>query len=515
MLKFDAPKEHASIIKVIGVGGGGSNAVTNMFNQGIKGVDFIICNTDNQALDRSPIPSKIQLGDRGLGAGSIPQVGKNAAMENIEELKSLLEHNTKMLFITAGMGGGTGTGAAPVIAKVARELDILTVGIVTIPFSFEGRKRRQQAEEGIHELKEHVDTLLIISNDKLRDLYGNLKLSEAFQKADNILTTAARGIAEIITVTGYINVDFEDVKTVMKDSGKAIMGSAIAEGEDRALQAAEAVLSSPLLNDNNIDGASNILLYIASGGEEISMDEVSEITDYIQQKSGQKADIIWGTGIDEQLNNSISLTLIATGFDHPQNFPAAKKPENTVVHTLEEQPKKSEAVTSNESLKNEIRLVNKSESVADPLFQSDTKKVIFSLDDHVQLETTPETPVVDQEMDGPVLKSHDEENNLFSTQSNAPIEEPVEHPLSSPEAEDIKQRSNERINRLRKLSVGYRDSEMLEEMENVPAYRRREVKLSEGTPSTDTVVSRFTLSIDEGEEPEITTNNSFLHDNVD
>jgi cell division protein FtsZ len=343
MLKFDLPKNQSSIIKVLGVGGGGSNAVSHMFEQGIQGVDFIICNTDAQSLEISPIPTKIQLGSKGLGAGSIPEVGRDAAVENIEDLKRILEKNTKMLFITAGMGGGTGTGAAPIIAQAAKELDILTVGIVTIPFAFEGRKRKMQAEAGIKELRNYVDSLLIICNDKLREVYGDLKLSDAFERADNILTVAAKGIAEIITVTGYINVDFEDVKTVMKDSGTAIMGSATAEGENRSLKAVEEALSSPLLNDNQIKGSGNILLYIASGDEEITMDEVTEITDYIQQEAGQNAEIIWGNGKDASLGNKISITLVATGFNTDRTIkfsePEARKIHKLTVGPKEEKPR--------------------------------------------------------------------------------------------------------------------------------------------------------------------------------
>ena len=339
-LLFEAPKQKSSIIKVLGVGGGGSNAVTHMFKQGIKGVDFLICNTDAQAMETSPIPNKIQLGNRGLGAGSIPDVGREAAEENIDDVRSYLENHTKMLFITAGMGGGTGTGAAPVIAKVAREMGILTVAIVTIPFNFEGRKRKLQAEMGIDELKKHVDTLLLISNEKLREIHGNLKLSEAFGHADDILTTAAKGIAEIITVTGYINVDFEDVKTVMKNSGTAIMGSAMAEGPDRAVVAVKQALSSPLLNDNKITGASNILLYISSGKEEITFDEVTEITDYIQNEAGQNAEIIWGNGYDEALGDKISITLIATGFKSPEKLDelTLNRESKKTVYKLNETP---------------------------------------------------------------------------------------------------------------------------------------------------------------------------------
>lgn len=338
-MKFDLPKDQSSIIKVIGVGGGGSNAVNHMYNQGITGVDFVICNTDAQALALSPIPNKIQLGTtltEGLGAGANPEVGKNAAIEDIENIKAILQNNTKMVFITAGMGGGTGTGAAPVIAEVAREMGILTVGIVTIPFSFEGRRRKQQAEEGLNALRNHVDTMLIINNDKLRMIHGNLKMGECFSKADDILTTAAKGIAEIITVAGYINVDFEDVKTVMKDGGTAIMGSATAEGENRAIQAVTKALESPLLNDNEINGANFILLNVTSGSEEITMDEIDEITDYIQKQAGYTAELIWGNGTDESLGNKVSVTVIATGFGTSQtgSMEFGAKPEK-IVHDLE------------------------------------------------------------------------------------------------------------------------------------------------------------------------------------
>jgi cell division protein FtsZ len=319
---FEMLKDKSSIIKVIGVGGGGGNAVNHMYKQGIAGVDFIICNTDSQALESSPIPNKVQLGSsltEGRGAGSMPVVGMNSAIESIDDVKDLLGSHTKMVFITAGMGGGTGTGASPIICQAAKELGILTVGIVTTPFNFEGKRRKQQADEGLAALKEHVDTLLVISNDKLRQMYGNLTLSSAFAEADNILATAAKGIAEIITVPGYINVDFEDVKTVMQNSGVAIMGSASSEGEGRAYKAVQAALNSPLLNDNDIEGARYILLNITSGSQEVLMDEVSEITDYIQNQAGLTADIIWGNCFDESLGNKISVTLIATGFQTKTN----------------------------------------------------------------------------------------------------------------------------------------------------------------------------------------------------
>jgi cell division protein FtsZ len=316
-MHFEMLKEKSSIIKVIGVGGGGGNAVNHMYKQGITGVDFIICNTDAQALELSPIPNKVQLGaslTEGMGAGSIPEVGKNSAIENIDDIKQMLGVNTKMLFITAGMGGGTGTGASPIIAKAAREMDILTVGIITTPFSFEGKRRKMQAEEGMEELKKYVDSFLVISNDRLRQIFGNLTMSSAFAQADDILTTAAKGIAEIITLPGYINVDFKDVRTVMKDSGVSIMGSSAAEGENRALKAVEGALSSPLLKDNEIEGARYILLNISSGEKEVTMDEVSIITDYIQEEAGLAADLIWGNCKDESLGEKISVTIIATGF---------------------------------------------------------------------------------------------------------------------------------------------------------------------------------------------------------
>jgi cell division protein FtsZ len=342
MMQFEIEKPESSIIKVFGVGGGGSNAVNHMYKQGIKGVDFYICNTDEQSLEMSPVPNKIQLGlnlTGGRGAGSIAEVGKNAAIENIDEIKEILGKETKMLFITAGMGGGTGTGAAPIIARAAKELGILTVAIVTYPFGFEGRKRFNQANSGLEELRDSVDTCVIICNDKLREIYGNLSLSDAFAKADDILTTASKGIAEIITRTGYINVDFEDVRTVMTDSGVAIMGSSLASGENRALKAAQEALESPLLNDNNIEGANYILLNITSGNNEVMMDEISQITDYIQDEAGLSADIIWGTGRDEELGDHISITLIATGFEANKSIggiQTAPKKEK-VVHNLKEQ----------------------------------------------------------------------------------------------------------------------------------------------------------------------------------
>jgi len=317
LIEFGFPSSGSSIIKVIGVGGGGGNAVNYMYKQGLKDVDFVICNTDAQALENSPIPVKIQLGEsltQGRGAGNMPEKGQQSAIENLDDVTEILANGTKMVFITAGMGGGTGTGAAPVIARAAKEMGILTVAIVTIPFRFEGRQRIKQAIEGIEELSKVVDSLLVINNEKLSEIYGDLKLSTAFAKADDVLSTAAKGIAEIITLHGYINVDFEDVKTVMTDSGVAVMGSASASGDDRAIVAIREALTSPLLNNNDVRGACNILLNITSGTEEVTMDEVGEITDYVNEAVGDSAVIIWGTGHDDSLENQVSVTIVATGF---------------------------------------------------------------------------------------------------------------------------------------------------------------------------------------------------------
>jgi cell division protein FtsZ len=530
MIQFDLPKSQSSIIKVIGVGGGGSNAVNHMFKQGIEGVDFIVCNTDSQALDISPVPVKVQIGaslTEGRGAGSIPAVGKNAAIENIDQLKTLLEKQTKMLFITAGMGGGTGTGAAPVIAATAKEMGILTVAIVTIPFAFEGRKRRLQAEEGLRELRKNVDTLLIICNDKLRDLYGNLCLSEAFGKADNILTNAAKGIAEIITVPGYINVDFEDVKTVMKNSGVAIMGSGYAEGENRAINAVEMALSSPLLNDNNIKGASNILLYIASGLEEIRMDEVSEITEYIQNESGLTAEIIWGNGTDDSLGNLIGVTLIATGFDsadalEPISINATQKVktvtpleqevviEQTVAPVIDE-----EIDLNNITLKTiladipEIKETRNEEPPQKEFIVEEKPKIYFTLDD----EPAPvaEQPVAQQDFD-----DHKFNEPIIINEIRKPeVEKPVEKVEVNDTNPEVLRKSQERIKKLKELSMKIKTAQGLTDMEKEPAYLRKNVVLSNVTPSNESHVSRYTLGEDEEKKVELKQNNSFLHDNVD
>ncbi|WP_340075489.1 cell division protein FtsZ [Leptobacterium sp. I13] len=341
-ISFDLPKNQSNVIKVIGVGGGGSNAINHMFQQGIKGVDFVICNTDAQALENSSIPNKIQLGvslTEGLGAGANPDVGEQAAIESLEDIKTMLDSNTKMVFITAGMGGGTGTGAAPILAKMAKDMDILTVGIVTIPFQFEGKMRIGQAEKGVENLRTHVDSLIVINNNKLREVYGNLGFKAGFSKADEVLATAARGIAEVITHHYTQNIDLRDAKTVLSNSGTAIMGSATASGANRGQDAIMKALDSPLLNDNKITGAKNVLLLIVSGTEEITIDEIGEINDHIQDEAGYGANIIMGVGEDEALGDAISVTVIATGFNAEQQHEIVNTEAKKIIHTLEDEQK--------------------------------------------------------------------------------------------------------------------------------------------------------------------------------
>src|SRR6056300_981360 len=336
---FDLPKNKSNVMKVMGVGGGGSNAVNHMYSQGIKGVDFVVCNTDSQALEESPVPNKIQLGvnlTEGLGAGANPEIGKLAALESYEEIKNLLETQTKMLFITAGMGGGTGTGAAPIIAEMAKEFDILTVGIVTIPFNFEGKNRELQAIKGLEKLKRSVDSLIIINNNKLRDVYGNLGFKEGFSKADEVLATAARGVAQVITHHYTQNIDLKDAKTVLSDSGTAIMGSSITSGSNRANEAVIKALDSPLLNDNKIEGSKNVLLLIVSGTEEITIDEIGEINEHIQNETGNSANIIMGVGEDLELGNNISVTVIATGFGDEKQKSLVSSETKKVVYKLDQ-----------------------------------------------------------------------------------------------------------------------------------------------------------------------------------
>jgi cell division protein FtsZ len=367
-ISFDLPKNQSNVIKVIGVGGGGSNAINHMFQAGINGVDFVICNTDSQALDNSPVPNKIQLGvslTEGLGAGANPEVGEQAAMESMEEIKSMLDSTTKMIFITAGMGGGTGTGAAPVIAKFAKEMDVLTVGIVTMPFHFEGKMRVEQAQLGIEKLRRNVDSLIVINNNKLREVYGNLGFKAGFSKADEVLATAARGIAEVITHHYTQNIDLRDAKTVLSNSGTAIMGSAIASGSARANEAIMKALDSPLLNDNKIQGAKNVLLLIVSGVQEITIDEIGEINDHIQIEAGYGANIIMGVGEDESLGEAIAVTVIATGFNIEQQDDIVNTESKKIIHTLEDGQRAEAILLSNSKTVHTLEMDEEEEEVKD------------------------------------------------------------------------------------------------------------------------------------------------------
>jgi cell division protein FtsZ len=586
-MEFDLPKMGAaaesnanSIIKVIGVGGGGSNAVNHMFLQGIVGVDFIVCNTDRQALDISPVPHKIQLGPNlteGRGAGMIPEMGMNAAIENIEEIREILSKNTKMVFVTAGMGGGTGTGAAPVIAQVAKDLGILTVGIVTVPFNFEGRKRRQQAQEGLDKMRQNVDTLLIINNERLREFGKNMSLSSAFSHADNVLTVAAKGIAEVISVTGTINVDFNDVNTVLRNSGQAIMGSAIAEGEDRAIVAVKEALTSPLLNDNDINGASYVLLNITYGEKEVMMDEITEITDYIQDAAGATADVIWGHGYDANLGDKLCITLIATGFSSSPITGFEKAPERKIV-ALEDEHKK-EIVNPLESPVQQTTVLNENiqepflkadepvnevaqspqNSTAIPVFEAPIVETTrFELDEpmaneqvtyHLEEEASPisELPTFEVEASSDqfvdesaftwdvmdVSTNEVEEEIVFQApiqpvvEAKQPdvivrhmLEDDAEERMSMEPAkrilspEEQQRKAQERVSRIQEYTAKLKKAEGILEFENEPAFVRRNISIQQTTPSNEERFSRFGLSQDENGRAELRTNN-FLHDNVD
>ncbi|GAC1553197.1 MAG: hypothetical protein NVS3B13_09630 [Mucilaginibacter sp.] len=530
-MQFEMLKEKSSIIKVIGVGGGGGNAVNHMYRQGITGVDFIICNTDAQALELSPIPNKVQLGaslTEGMGAGSIPEVGKNSAIENIDDIKQMLGANTKMLFITAGMGGGTGTGASPIIAKAAREMDILTVGIITTPFAFEGKRRKMQAEEGMEELRKYVDSFLVISNDRLRQIFGNLTLGSAFAQADNILTTAAKGIAEIITLPGYINVDFKDVRTVMKDSGVSIMGSSAAEGENRALKAVEGALSSPLLKDNEIEGARYILLNISSGDKEVTMDEVSVITDYIQEEAGLAADLIWGNCRDESLGDKLSVTIIATGFqtkDEREKEQSTKKVVSMLVPESQSSVKPvNEFITLvKEGAETEPYMKMKDEPKQTGLFdlfaaRTDEPAIVK----HNLVEEQPAEEPESTEISEMTFKLTESvmafepvaEEKIAEVEEQQEVIAGADDHKTDESIEEQLRKSRERIMRLKDLSMKLRNGN-IQELENIPAYKRKEIALQQPPASDESQISRFSLLSDSEGNIEIRNNNSFLHDNVD
>lgn len=515
-MEFDLPKEISSIIKVIGIGGGGSNAVNHMYSLGIKGVDFIVTNTDQQALDMSPVPTRIQLGvtlTQGRGAGSQPEVGKNAAIENIEEIKEILEKNTNMVFITAGMGGGTGTGAAPILANVAREMGILTVGIVTLPFAFEGKMRKKHAEEGIEELRKAVDTLLVIKNDKLREMYGNLGVKQAFGKADDVLTIAAKGIAELISVHGDINVDMNDVITVMKDSGVAIMGTGIAEGPDRASIAVKEALDSPLLNENDITGASDVLLNITYGKEDVTMDEITEITDYIQNAAGDSANVIWGYGKDIDLENEISITIIATGFEGKVNSTLEEKePEIIKIPLDQSEPREITNPIINPVKSSSGKI--EAEEFGDP--EEPYLKETGPIEDELQKE-------IEFGISGAESQEIDQKNVIkYTLDMDEPKDESVspEKPKEQKvDKEAFKRRSDERMKKLNDLTNPIHTGKNLRDFENVPAYIRKNKTLDDTPHSSDSQASRYTLSEEEDESGKKSTglnpNNSFLHDNVD
>ncbi len=554
--RFDLQKNPKSIIKVIGVGGGGSNAVNHMFGLGIKDVEFVVVNTDAQALKSSPVPLRLQLGanlTEGLGAGANPEQGRNAAIESEDEIRELLADNTKMVFITAGMGGGTGTGAAPVVARIAKELNILTVGIVTAPFMFEGKKKMNVAQAGIEALRENCDTVLVILNDKLREIYGNLAIRTAFSKADDILSTAARSIAEIITVHQDVNVDFEDVKTVMKDAGAAVMGSSTEEGEGRAIRAAGAAISSPLLNNVDIKGAEKILLSIMSGEEEeLSMDELSEITEYIQEKAGDNAEVIFGQGIDQELGKAIRVTVIATGFEMDRLEGTGAK-----VETQKAEPAPAPvASTPVEEVEEEKTVINldsgKSEKVKEESVANGST-FVFSMPKSPVPTPTPvpvekpvaETPKREEPIEPP--KPAPKKESLFSfikpkeegkAEAPKPAQEKIVHDLF--EEEDEKkhveepkkeepatpafandyyeqmkqkaiQRAHERFEKLKGSRAFNPTPEELKEKMEVPAYQRKNVVLKEPQHSSEPSISKYNLSDDN----EILGNNRFLHDNVD
>lgn len=533
MIHFEIPKNQSSIIKVIGVGGGGSNAVNHMYNLGVEGVDFLICNTDSQALELSPVPNKIQLGPhltQGLGAGANPEIGKQASEESLDDISKILKVNTRMAFITAGMGGGTGTGGAPVVAKICKDLDILTVGIVSTPFSYEGRKRMAQAEEGINKLREHVDTILVISNDKLRQQCGNMPFRQAFAKADDILATAAKCITDVITTTGQINVDFADVCTVMKNGGVAILGSAVANGENRAHLAVEQALNSPLLNDNNINGAKWILLNIVSaeGEHEHTMDEAEAIQAYVQQQAGDDCDVILGMGNDSSLGDNISVTVIATGFNYKPvaaQLIERKVEDKKVVINLD----KSDATSANLASTATVAVVDPMA----PVLQERTESKEDIVNTIVNNVWERNLSVLNEKKEEPILaeaKSTEASISEFQifvkpevVEEVKPVEAKIiERVLSDDELEEKrrfeeqKRQLEERAERLRNLSFNVKTSEPIDttDIENVPAYLRKEKNLEQGVSSSDKFYSGYTVGVnnngDERNQATINTINTFL-----
>ncbi|MEI9920748.1 MAG: cell division protein FtsZ [Bacteroidota bacterium] len=530
--KFEMPKHHKSIIKVIGVGGGGSNAVNHMYKQGIKDVEFVVANTDLQALNGSPVQHKLQLGvnlTEGLGCGANPEVGRAAAMESKEQIREMLM-GTKMVFVTAGMGGGTGTGAAPVIAKIAKDMDILTVGIVTSPFSFEGKKKQAAAQLGVDAMRASCDTVLVILNDKLREIYGNLAIGQAFGEADTVLTTAAKGIAEIITLAGYVNVDFQDVRTVMLNAGAAVMGSAETRGDNRAIKAAQQALASPLLDNRDIMGAKKILLSIISGEEaELQMDELTTITEYIQSQAGDEAEVIFGHGVDSNLSDRIRVTVIATGF--AADVIAAKKAEEKKVLELDR---------SQINLFNQPQIQATDNSVNQVIHEPELKK---DKDKPVLEKPVLEKPVLDRpileekpvldkpmkeeriltlfEKPEPVNKvdNDDADDSLFGQDDEFSPEEISSDQFINDEGmmdyrktkERLQQQAKERRDKLKAGKNSEMTKEEFKEKWEQPAYKRRGVKMDNVPHSSEPLLSKYNLNDDNN----ILGNNKFLHDNVD
>lgn len=559
---FDLPKHRSSAIKVIGVGGGGSNAVNYMYEQGIEGVDFVICNTDSQALNNSPVPNRLQLGKtvtEGMGAGANPEIGEQAALESIDDIKSLLDEHTKMVFITAGMGGGTGTGAAPIIAGISKEMGILTVGIVTAPFFFEGKMRLEQAQEGIEKMQKNVDSLIVINNDKLRELYGNLGYKASFAKADEVLTTAAKGIAEVISKQYAMNIDLRDARTVLADSGTAIMGAGEASGESKAIDAITSALDSPLLNNNRISGARNVLLLILSGEAEITMDEIATINEYIQSEAKNNANIIMGVGEDLSLGDKISVTVIATGFPTDEQVYTGKE-EEKVFHTLVEEQSITKTLSpetpfpvrvrkmQNEDLEDEQEVQSQGNSENEVKFFLEEEEEIIeeqTIAEVVESDFVVETREISEEevaerneevqKEAPsqtimfTLDDDFEDENIGFSNSHTSVSQEVvqpqvkkevqisfqdEDPFDSPISHSLSQAIEERRTRLKQFNYKFKNTlsnKTVDDLENVPAYKRQGLEL-QGKESNHP--SDYILSKDSNGDQKMRPNN-FLHDNVD
>ena len=576
-LSWDMPKNQSNVIKVIGVGGGGSNAINYMYNKGINGVDYVICNTDAQALENSPVPNKVQLGinlTEGMGAGADPKIGEKAAIESLDVIKKMLDNNTKMVFITAGMGGGTGTGAAPIISSLAMEMGILTVGIVTMPFIFEGKIRTEQANLGLEKLRGSVDSLVVINNNKLREMYGNLGVKEGFTKADEVLATAAKGIAEVITNHYTQNIDLKDAKTVLSKSGNAIMGSFSASGEKRALIAVTNALDSPLLNDNRISGAQNVLLLIVSGSSEITIDEIGIINDYIQEKAGNKANIIMGIGEDQTLSEEIAVTVIATGFDmkqqdeilhiEPKKTIFSLEDENPIIENVEKGQKPlqfenaSQSIdfknidfeTENLEINNNYKIKKEEILDIDVTFEEINKKTDSSIDSTIDEEillkklddievVEPVQVLKDQEKNYSFEKNELKyylksdikeievidpmhiipyvtlENNSFQKNADDNLENennPIINPVESPIVEGLAKRTEQRRIKLKKFNYKFTKSTGISDLESEPAYKRAGISLDDEIKSS---ISSSTLNHEDGGKIDVKSNNTFLHDNVD